>query len=402
MKYRKKEIYQFFIKNKKSTLLIISILVLAIFIIISSISYPARTKDSKTVYFSIPTNIDLEHYVETSMLIKVDTKSYGSINFPEFASKHKKPDEVRLKEYLLTLKQKDIKKLKAMSINLPGIDLDTIFASSSKQFSDDAIGPNFEKIRMIDRFNFGNFIQFIWMKTSNSNLNENTHLGTVMFEQNDSGAIFCTTNVTTYPIPAILDNIVELQAESPGKYVPKELKTLKYEVPLIEGAKNHQAYFCCDGIPCDVNVFSDSTGSTNEIVRFYKQAYQTLKNQNLEEFAKFYTEKSRDKIIEWLRTDPNMAELFRNEAIRRERKIVFVINGDPVYIVFTYNPNIKNPINSVKYDYIIRENGTLKLSNFGYGDYFHQLLENRKYFIEPVIGPILKNKNNKTLLNQTG
>jgi hypothetical protein len=375
--------------SKRKITISLFLIILVIFLFTFFISDSVSIKDSQNAGFYIPVNIDLEHYVESSMLLKVDVKSYNNISFKEFIIKYKKPDELRLKEYLLALKQKDIKKFKAMSINRPEIDMDTIFAWSSKQFNDEEIGPNFEKIRMVGRFNFGNFIQFIWRKTSNSNLNENNHLGAVMFEQNDSGAILCTTNVTTYPIPAILDNIVELQAESPGKYIPMEPVTLKYEVPLIEGAKNHQAYFCCDGIPCDVNVFSDSTIPSNEIARFYKKAYITLKNQNMTEFAQFYTENSRDKIVEWLRTDPNMAELFRNEAIRRERKIIFIINGDPVYIVFYYYPNLRISVNSIRYDYVFRENGTLKLSNFGFHDYLDQLLQNRKYFIEPVLCPII-------------
>jgi hypothetical protein len=374
----------------KNIRLIMVIVVLSILLVISFISDSVLAKESTSKYFSIPVNIDLDHYVESSMLIKVDTKVYGKANFEEFTSKHKEPDELKLKEYLFAIKQKDIKKLKAMSMVRPGIDLDTIFAETSKQFSDEAIGPKFEKLRLLECFNIGNCIQFIW----NSNLNENTHYGGAIFEKSDSGDILYSLNeaITILPIVTILLHSVEQQAESPGKFIPMESVKLKYEVPLVEGAKNHQAYFCCDGIPCDVNVFSDSTGSTNEIVRFYKQAYLTLKNQNMTEFAQFYTEKSRDKIVEWLRTEPNMAELFRNEAIRRERKIIFIINGDPVYIVFYYNPNLRISVNSIKYDYIIRENGTLKLSNFGFKDYLYQLLQNPKYFIEPVIGPLLKSK----------
>lgn len=372
-------------KYRKHNLLII-VLFCVIFTLITVISHSALTKDYKTVYLPIPVGIDLEHYIESSMLIKVDMKSYNNISFGEFMSKHKRQDELRLKEYLLALKQKDINKLKSISINRPEIDWDAIFAGLSDQYSDEAIGPNFENLHMIERFNIGNFILFIWRKTLNPNTNENTYLGS-FFEKNDSGAILCTTNETTYPIGSFLFNIVSQQAESRGTYLTKESAKHNYESPLIEDAKNHQSYLCFDGMVCDVNVYSDNTNPSNEIARFYKEAYITLKNQNMTEFAQFYTEKSRDRIIEWQRTDPNMANLFRNEAIRKERKIIFIIDGDPVYIVFYYNPNLRI---SVKYEYIFRENGTLKLTNFGYHDAFDQLLMKPDFFIEPFLAPMIK------------
>jgi hypothetical protein len=388
-------------KHKKTILLTIVAVCLAILIIIAAISYPALNQDSQTRSFYIPFNVDFQHYVKSSILIKADVKMYGDdYCFEEFTLRNHKPYESKMKELILVLHQQDLEKCRAMSKyhydaseeekNLTNF----MSAGLSKMFRDEIIGSNLEHLYVTERFNIGKDALFIWGLNSSSKLKDGIYRNAFRFIKNDSGSILWSPDLPD-ALTSILKEISRLKAESPEVYAPVEHVTLKYESPLVENTKKHQVYFCCDGIPCDVNVYSDNSISSNEIISFYKEAYHTLRNKGVIEFSKFYTEASGKKFLEsYSKTDDDYIKYALGELINNERKIIFVLNGDPVYIIFYYNPKFKNTsdiLKRIKYEYVVRENGALKLSNLGYEDYLDDLLKNHKNFIEPVLGPIIKN-----------
>lgn len=382
-------------KHRKNTLSIILVIVFAVFAIISLISHSALTKDYKTVYLPIPVGIDLERSVESSMVIKVDTKSYDNIGFKEFTSKYKKPEETRFKDLILALRDKDYTKVTAMTNN--GSDrteenMKALINHFSNSFSIENLGKDFEGLKIIKCVKFGNQILFIWTSESLSDSDNVPYFSYLRFQKDNSGSILWNTDYTINPLCNILRDIIWKQVETPGTYLPRESATLKYKVPLIEDGHKKQAYLCFDGMVCDVNTYSDSI-SSNEIISFYQEAYHTLRNQGIGEFSKYYTESSGKKIFDWYSKTEDYNKYALGELIKNERKIVFVLNGDPVFLVFYYNPKYKitnDVMNHIKYEYIIRENGTLKFTNYAYGDAFDQLLGNGEQLQNPFLKSFIK------------
>ncbi len=382
-------------KHRKHNLLII-VLFCVIFTLVAVISHSAITDDYKTVYLPIPVGIDLEQDIESSILLKVDVKSYNNISFKEFISKNKKPEETRFKDLILAVRKKDYAKVISMSKNNPDRTEENMKArvnSLSDAFSEEAVGKDYSDLKVFKRFSFGNHLLFIWSAKSKTNLEEKPYFGFLRFEKNNSGSILWNTDYTINPLCNILREFTWKQVETPGTYLPRESVTLKYKVPLIEDAPKKQAYLCFDGIVCDVNAYSDNINSTDEIVSFYQKSYQILRNQGVAEFSKYYTESSGKKFHDYYLKTEDYNKYALGELIKNERKIVFVLDGDPVYIVFYYNPKYKNTndiLNHIKYEYIVRESGTLKFTNFYYGDAFDQLLGNGEQLQNPFLKLFIK------------
>ncbi len=381
-------------KYTKNIIPIIVAIVFAVFAIISLISHSAIAKDYKTVYLPIPVGIDLERDIESTILLKVDVKSYNNISFEEFASQYKNPEEDQFKDLILAVKKKDYAKVIAMTKN--GLDkkeenIQLIVNAFAKSLSKDAIGEDFKGLKIIECVKFGNNILFKWFNESSLNPKDIITFGSFQFETNASGAILLNLDFI-HTLNSLSVSISRQQAATPGAYLPKETLTLKYKVPLVEDAEKNQAYLCFDGTVCDVNTYSDSI-SSNEIISFYQEAYHTLRNQGIGEFSKYYTESSGKKFHDYYLKTDDYNKYALGELIKNERKIVFVLDGDPAYIVFYYNPKYKNTndiMNHIKYEYIVRESRTLKFTNFYYGDAFDQLLGNGEQLQNPFLKSFIK------------
>ena len=349
--------------------------------------------------FPLPVRIDHQYYIRSSMLVNCDVKMYGA-GFKDFSTIYDEPSESKFKQLVLAIRQGDLGKCLTLSKHGPDVmgevrEISQVAVQGYGRMLDAAVmGKNFEKMRVTERFHVGQDVIFIWGLDSPSLLKGGPLRRGFRFVKNYSGDVLWSSEPPD-TVMSVLTSVAQQRAEYPANYVSSEPVQLQYSCSLTKETGGHDVLLCFNGIPCDVNVF-DSNESSNDIISFYQRAYRTFRDRPVSEFAELYTEKSRDKFLDWYsKLDPNIVIAYRNSIISNERKIFFVINGDPVFIIFYCHPDGDDSIgvlNRVRYEYVVRDKGRLKLTNFYYEGFLDALLEDRALFIKPVLGPVIPKK----------
>ena len=132
--------------------------------------------------------------------------------------------------------------------------------------------------------------------------------------------------------------------------------------------------------------------NTDRIVDFYIKSQNAL-GLPLEEYAEFFTEKSKAKIIQQYKKYPDQKDYLNKRNKEFPKIIRFILNADPVYVVFyRSSANATDRIFDM-FDYVVDTKEGLKLTNFGYSDSFNQMLkQNIKDFQKTVYPEEFKNE----------
>lgn len=371
-------------------------LVLVIFFALYSFPVSALVEDAPSRSFPLPVRIDHQYYIKSSILIQCDVRMYNT-SFIDFSSEYNGPNETQFKQLVLALKQGDSDKCLALSTsssNIVGKDREITMAAIDgyqKMLSPLIVGPNFEKLRVSEKFEVGGDTIFIWGLNSSSPLKNGPLRRAFRFSKNHSDSVSWSAKPPD-KITSILTSIAQQGAEFPTDYISSIPAQLKYSCPLVPEANEHQVFLCFDGSPYDVNVFENNVTDSNSVVGFYQKAYHTFRDQPTSKFSELYTDQSREKFLEWYsQMEPNMIKAYRNSIIHSKRKVFFALDGDPIFVVFYYdlNSHVSADISKrIRYEYVVRENGLLKLTNFYYIDFLDELLQDQEIFVLPFLRPI--------------
>lgn len=136
-----------------------------------------------------------------------------------------------------------------------------------------------------------------------------------------------------------------------------------------------------DGTVTRWEVFGETRPDT-DWAAFYSEAFQAFAARDMEAFANSYTGYSRDKFLDWINNMP--AEEF--EAYHAEmtegREVRFLLDADPVYVVFYNTPN------RLGYDVLLREGNDFRLTSFYIESFIDSLFKDRANFQEPILAQI--------------
>ena len=133
-------------------------------------------------------------------------------------------------------------------------------------------------------------------------------------------------------------------------------------------------------------------GRLDEVASFFQMKYVAIKCGHREAIASLYTDTSRKKFLDWLKTG-NQTYLdshFTSMAAVR-RRVRFVIDADPVYIVL-YDRDVGTK-NRLAYEYVIRDenDGKLKFTKLYFGGFFDQMVRSRE-FLDTLAATVLGEK----------
>lgn len=350
--------------------------------------------------FPVPIRIDFGDCVESSLYIKCKSRSYN-LPFPEFLSGKYAARETAFQQLTLALRMKNLpaclqvafreRSWSEEEIHKQEENIGKMMNRFSKFIDPSIVGQNFERLRLTNQFYVGNGGIFICGMDSPSLMSPRPFRIAYTFQTNSEGK-FLWKPVSGRPseLTILLRESVERRIISPERFLPKNNITLNYEFP-VPGTTGtpHPVYLQFNGKAYNLDVFEDLTGSNDKVLNFYQMAYHTLRDNSPEAFAMLYTEKSRHKYFDWLsKSDPNYLESYHKDKITGGRKVVFIMNADPLYFVF-YKKN--NGV--IQFDDIVLDpkDGKLKLTNFYYNDYVHHYLKDKKLFRDPVLKSLISN-----------
>jgi len=110
--------------------------------------------------------------------------------------------------------------------------------------------------------------------------------------------------------------------------------------------------------------------SNDRFISLYLDSIKALEQSN-DEYAKFWTKKSGDKFLEFIKRCPFMLERFKKK--NKDKIISFILDAKPFYLVFYKRRNSKAK-HFDKFEYIYETKDGLKFANYACFDFVDQIL----------------------------
>jgi hypothetical protein len=348
--------------------------------------------------FPVPIRIDFDNCVESSVYIKCKSKNYET-TFPQFLSKESSTRESAFQQLAFAFRQKNLSTCQQLAFREPSLSaekirkhnehVEKVMNRSSKFFDSTLLGENFEKLHVTNQFYIGNGGLFICGMDSPSSISPQPFRVSYEFETNQEQR-FLWKPISGRPseLTILLRESVERRIKSPERFQPKENVKLGYEIAIPGTTKGHTAYIQFNGKVYNFNVFEDQAPSNEKILSFYQKAYHTLRDKSPKDFAQFYTDKSRQKYLDWLTTrDQRYLDWYHKDVLTGGRKVRFILDAAPFYFIFYQRNN-----GDIKFEDVVRDpkDGKLKLTNFYYNDYVHHYIKSKELFTNPILKPLIK------------
>ena len=121
----------------------------------------------------------------------------------------------------------------------------------------------------------------------------------------------------------------------------------------------------------DITKVSEKDKNEDEIIKFYHET--TLAFRKPEEYANFFTALSRKRFLDHASRFPDYINAYWQENQNNPKQIVFVIDANPVFLVFFRRNNSGNSTFN-DFDYVLKTKDGLKFTNYGYSDDLDGLL----------------------------
>ena len=137
----------------------------------------------------------------------------------------------------------------------------------------------------------------------------------------------------------------------------------------------------------DINV-EKINSSNDRFISLYIDSIKALEQSN-EEYVKFWTKKSGDKFLKYIKRYPSMLKRFKKD--NKNKVISFILDAKPFYLVFYRRRNTKAK-HFDKFDYVYETKDGLKFANNGCFDFVDQILRYNISQFQVLIFP----SNNKT------
>jgi hypothetical protein len=362
---------------------------------------PAIAANINTRSFPVAIRADREPVGDLPICFKCDFVVYD-MPLPEFTAKCTDKHEASLTRLLRAFKNKDRAELAAVIAVEPGQpqserdeDIVSTLDLVSPLFSDEICGPDFEHVRVTTQFFIGQDIIFFLRWERGKGLGVE-HLIGWRFSKDGEGNLLMTE---TEQLESVLGEALEALKKSPMALTLKGKDDFDYEymVPGTEG--DHPVYLQFNGKVRDFAVFEDEADANDEVMVFYQRAYRALKDDYPKGLASFLSKKSRDEYLSCL---PDVNEAATQWTYEREIKrgvhVVFVMNADPIYIVFRCQTDLlrKGTIGELACDYVMRDKATrrFQLVNYRVMEFFDEflLLDDPENFARPMFAERAKHK----------
>jgi hypothetical protein len=375
-------------------------LLLTCFLVLSGLDTPpAVGRDIPSRSYPVPIRIDFGQCVESSLCFKCKSKDYH-LAFDDFIARELDARERALQRLILALRDKNVPACLQVAFREPCWTQDRqrqneqLIEKMANRFTKfvapAVVGSNFEKLRVTNQFLVGTGGIFICAMDVPSSLSPRLFRIAYTFQTNTEGK-FLWKPVSGRPdeLTILLREAVERRIRSPKKFQPKQDAAFDFEFAIPGTTEGDPVYLQLNGKRYDFDVFAAGQADpADEILSFYQAAYLTLRDASLQDFARLYTDASREKYLDWIaKCAPKYLESYHKDKTTAGRKVVLIINADPFYFIF-YRKN--NGV--IEFDDVVRDptDGKLKLTNFFYNDYIHHYLKSKKLFRDPVLEALVE------------
>ena len=344
-----------------------------LFTVASSVS----AADFRRQTFPVPIRVEGER-VRSSLLLQFEIERYD-LQMESFGKRALDKFESSFLSFVLALRSGDVAKIAALR---PG-DKPEQVQEIVDRYHEAFAGP--QSITVMARVWVGTSQLFVWEWSSTKGSIRRGFIVDVL----PSGSTRVELAYSGRPLETLIVDIMQQQAMHPVEYAAMEPRArYKYTFPLINlGTPDaHPVNLLFNGEPLNLQMFSRDdlkadeahsiASATNSPVKAYREAYNALRDRNLEQFWSSYAEKSENKLRSWFqRAQPAEFSSFLATAAA-PRTLRFFLDADPVFLVFYTKDSEKR----LRYEYLLKVGSTYKLANAYAEGFLDDVLGNETFF----------------------
>lgn len=169
-----------------------------------------------------------------------------------------------------------------------------------------------------------------------------------------------------------------------------------FQISLNKEPSKYSAMLHVNAKICETgNLFSDKLDlieplSEDPVINFYSQAIHVFYTRPPEEYASIFSPLSKKKVLQGFQNVKGDEFVsFRKELPSVGHYAKFMINADPVYIVFYQNKF--TGLNTYKYDWILRiKDNSYLLCNYYMESLIDDIFRNKELFVHPLLAALEK------------
>ena len=359
---------------------------------ILAIMSSAASGDLKRQRLPVPVSLG-DRIVKSHLVIECDVEDYD-MPFSAFRNSAVNPDITRVGDFLSAVRRGNTYKAKALSKAEPGmgrknVSIEGNLSVMQSHLTRIGISLDLSNLQIRRRIYWGNREYFTY-KVADANLPQTHILG---FDRDPNEGLLWSQGMEGFEI--MLWHITKQRSKYPQDYDIEQSDTYKYRFALTPQGAKHQVNLLFSGrifVP-GITRDEDKPHLLEAALSFYETAMMRLKKAgSLQEFREigntYYDAYSKKRFLGWIDSDYQAFLQWINDLVAREREVVFVMDANPIYIIF-YRPK-GTPDWYIKHDYVFIEKGKFFITRIAFGDELREYFGGRKKFIEPFLMPLIK------------
>ncbi len=327
--------------------------------------------------FPVPFRVDMNGYIKSSMYLSADRISYGK-SFDTFCQTKSSPTEQAFQIIASAASMGDFSEissfLPATYIESKEADRKWIADSYRNMLNNPDYGGSLDRMQVLEQVYLGNDRVFIWEMPA-SQEKEFPRLVRPCILKGDKQGNFLWEPIGVDKIVTLVTYSVEQFGSPPATDKRQDEKQFEFKHLLMGDEPGHPVYLKFNGEKYNIDILNSEIEKSDEVAVFYQKACSAFMEKGPLAHADFYTKRSREKYSNWIMDmTEDRKNAYTTDTIKGGRIVSFIIQADPVYVVFYENSGT----GQTGLDYIIRDpiDSELKLTNFYMQTYFHDLIIN--------------------------
>lgn len=364
----------------------------------------AASGDLKRRRLPVPISLG-DRVVRSGLVIECDVEDYD-MPFSTFRTSAVGPDETRVIDFVSAVRRGDTYGAKSLSkadtrIGQTNVSIEDKLSMMQSHLTRMGISPDLSNLQIRRRIYWGNREYFTY-KVADANLPQTHILG---FDRGLHEELLWSQSMEGFEI--MLWDITKQRSKYPEVYDMEQRDTYKYRFPLTPQGSKHLVNLLFNGrifVP-GIKQAEDKPHLLEAALSFYETTMTKLKIAgSREEFREigntYYDTYSKKRFLGWIDSDYQTFMQWINDSVGREREIVFLMDANPIYIVFCRPKGA--PEWYIKHEYVFLEKGKFYITRIAFGDELREYFGGRKKFIEPVLLPLIKSDLDRTEGVSTG
>ncbi len=353
---------------------------------ISVIMNSTASSDVKRRQLSVPIQMG-DRLVRSGLVIACDVEDYD-MSFSTFRKSAANPDEMRFADFISAVSANNIDKARAVSKSVTAtgdenIKIERALSMLKAHIVQIGIRPDLSNFKICHRIYWGDR-DFFTYKVADPN---SSYWGLLGFERDpDKGLLWN---------PYLSDFESELWKMAPTDYDNEQSVSHDYRFTITpDHCFKHPVDLLFNGRVNGITQTEDDPQASDVALLFYEAFKMDLENtKNIQGFRKignkYYDAHSRKKFLRWIDSDYQAFLQWKNDLVSREREVVFVMDADPVFVIFYHLKGMSDWY--IQQDYIVRDGDRLYITRLAFDDDLSRSFRNRKKFIEPFLMVLVKN-----------